>query len=199
MRGSTPGTREFASLSYRFHNLLPVTESLSTPGRKTPPRSTTKPTSAAAPRLDRYPTVDLCQPIPILSVSAEALTTRLLHGQIETVRLTVKNTGQVGLQRLQGMSSRPESGFFLPSGLADEEPGPPQESKIDVANEIGGGSATVALMDDGDVLGPGQEREIDIVLRGNQVGETVCKWLFAYESTSLASVSITCLSRRSIP
>lgn len=174
IQGHSEGDFEFVSLEYRFHNLLPITESLSVPTRTTAGSSSSSPV--------RLPTVSLRPPIPILTVKSDQLPSKLFHGQFVTGRLKVRNDGQVGLKRLRGISDQPEITLFSSSSPSNATTMMKKEEdtfRLVVGNEIRE-NESVELIEQ---LGPGEEREIEVMVRGNEVGTKEVKWLFAYEST----------------
>ncbi|GAA5899344.1 Trs85p [Sporobolomyces salmoneus] len=182
MRGVTAGTYRFPTLSYRFHNLLPVTESLASPASRKSESSRT-----AIMQEDVVPTAELCRPIPVLSISTDQLAQRLLHGQIETTRLKFKNTGQIAIKGLKGTCSNSEIGFFLTKGNESLEGSVSEDDsgkKVKIDNSMRHTVTTQTLLREGETIEPGQEGEIEIAMRGDSVGEHEVKWLFCYESTS---------------
>jgi len=80
------------------------------------------------------------------------------------------------MSKLRVMSSNPEITLFRPDGLDRNSEG--REGSVRVGNEIRD-NASIDLVEE---LGPGEEREIEVIVRGNQVGSVEVKWLFAYES-----------------
>lgn len=99
-----------------------------------------------------------------------------MHGQSLIERVKVRNDGQVGMRKLRVISSNPEVTLFRSNGLDRKSEG--REGSVRVGNEIRD-NASVDLVEE---LGPGEEREIEVVVKGNQVGSVEVKWLFAYES-----------------
>lgn len=136
-------------------------------------------------------------PIPILSlIEIEKLPQRLLHGQLETRKIRLKNTGQVTIRGLRGVCSNPEIGFFNSgnSGEAESSLDGAGGDKVKVDNVIKKNQVEWLMKED-EELGPGEEVELGISLRGNQVGEKLLKWLFIFESpVSFLSLSIYFLS-----
>jgi len=89
----------------------------------------------------------------------------------------VSNAGQVGMRGLRVISSNPEITFFRPGASSVESKG--DGGRVRVGNEIRDNSS-VNLVEE---LRPDEEKEVEVIVRGNQVGSVEVKWLFAYEST----------------
>ncbi|GAA5923269.1 TRAPP III-specific subunit 85 family protein [Sporobolomyces koalae] len=189
IRGSQAGAYEFASLSYRFHNLLPVNESLSIPLRATPLSITPAPTASNPTPAAKVslPTVELLRPIPILSVSTLSLPNQVFHGQTQICKLKLQNKGQVGMKGIQGVSSNPAIAFFCPptTSVRDLYPSPKDSTNqepINTENKLRN-NRPVELLASGTTLEPGEAVEVELVFRGDEIAEHQLQWLFAYEST----------------
>lgn len=112
-----------------------------------------------------------------MTVSSEGVEGRFVHGQSLIKRVRVRNDGQVGMRGLRVISSNPEITFFRPDASSVESKG--DGAGVRAGNEIRDNSS-VNLVEE---LRPGEEKEIQVIVRGNQVGLVEVKWLFAYEST----------------
>jgi len=119
--------------------------------------------------------------------------------------LKIKNTGQVALKRLRGISSNPQFGFFdvdydnkgndenetvLTTTMTTENKKNKQKETIRIDNSLRRSDLTTLWTRDGETLEPGEEREVRVALRGDRVGEQDIKWLFVYESVSPSNVSL---------
>ncbi|GAA6018193.1 hypothetical protein JCM11491_005627 [Sporobolomyces phaffii] len=171
VRGRTVGVYEFTSLSYHFHNLLPVSEALS------------KPTS-----------VRIGEPVPLLTISIEETSAPsvfgLMHGQSRVVTFRFKNAGQIGMKRLRGVTRNPEFATFVRDdnngGERDARDGK-EANIVKMANELGWNKSTSSSSGGrllAEELIPGGETRIRVLLRGDRVGDQLVKFLFTYESSS---------------
>ncbi|GAA5861311.1 hypothetical protein JCM1840_005328 [Sporobolomyces johnsonii] len=183
VRAATLGTFTFLSLSYRFNDLLPVTESLVLPVKPTALATPGKPASAAK---SSALTVKLRAPIPVLSVELEGLPSRLFNGETRVAALAVRNTGQVPLVNLQALCSHPSFALFLPASSASTDdiytPSASQDTPASctIPNQISP-NTPFPLLEPGEALQPGDVREVRVLCRGDAVGEHVLRCLFAFE------------------
>ncbi|GAA5949848.1 hypothetical protein JCM3765_007713 [Sporobolomyces pararoseus] len=185
MKSLKSKTFQFRSISYKFHNLLPVFEPLSFSSRKLL-NSKNKKTNSSLEEKVQFPTVEVLDPIPILSIiEFEDLPQRLLHGQSETRKIKLKNIGQVTIKQLRGICSNPEIARFFDT--IDEQGEEEEETlveggKFKVNNTIRNNQASKLMKEDDDELKPQEEIQVEISLRGHKVGEKWLKWLFVFES-----------------
>ncbi|GAA5918451.1 hypothetical protein JCM1841_003975 [Sporobolomyces salmonicolor] len=183
IRAATLGTFTFLSLSYRFNDLLPVTESLVLPVKPTALATPGKPAAAAK---SSALTVKIRAPIPVLSVELPGLPSRLFNGETRVAALMVRNTGQVPLVNLQALCSHPSFALFLPasSAVTDDvyNPSALQDTPTSrmISNHISPNTPFL-LLEPGEALQPGEGREVRVLCRGDAVGEQVLRYLFAFE------------------
>ncbi|GAA6061352.1 hypothetical protein JCM10212_004833 [Sporobolomyces blumeae] len=186
LRGTQIGTYAFPSISYRFHNLLPVTETLATAVRaSTSPRTDTS--KAAVNPQPSVPTVTLRPPIPILSVSTAALPRRLFHGETRRVSVKLKNEGRVALSNLQAVSSSPEIAVLAEKAASESNPEPASSPRSFRTSNAISETEPARLTGVGQTIEPGGELDVEVDVRGDEVGSRTLDWLFAYQSTDASS------------
>lgn len=103
-------TFKFTSVTFRFNDLLPCTESLI----KKPKRLNATRDQLVTPTYaeDTSLSVIIRSPIPILSISLDELPDNLYAGEARMTSITLTNTGQVALIDLKAICSHPSFILF---------------------------------------------------------------------------------------
>ncbi|BGP12587.1 hypothetical protein JCM10213v2_000504 [Rhodosporidiobolus nylandii] len=195
IRAHRLGTYTILSVSYLFASLLPVREPLSSPSarysRPTLP-APGKPSTRAPNPLQ----IKVVPAVPVLSVEIageEGLPERLVEGEMRRVTVKVENAGGVPIQELHALVSHPSFAFISPAPAA-ANPSAPRTS-VPVANHLRA-NKSVALLEEGRVVQPGEELEVEVLCRGSEVGEVELQWLFAFKAAE--DDSSECFSTRAV-
>lgn len=178
VRATALGSFAFTSVSYRFNDLLPTTESLvRKPTRLSDTRDQLKTATYVA---DVSLAVTIQPPVPILNVSLEQLPAQLGAGEMRRVALRVTNCGQVGLTRLRAVCGEPSVALFLTEGEEVGSVSAEGRERVTVSNSLSAGGSTVLPLG-GDVLAPGASVEVPLLLRGDSAGHHTLRWMFAFQ------------------
>ncbi|BGP21457.1 (transport protein particle) complex protein Trs85 [Rhodotorula toruloides] len=168
------GSLTFRSLSYRFSNLLPVTESFITRYSKPSPPAPNKPSSRTPISLK----VHVRAPVPVLSVEMDSLPQKLFHGEMQEVQIKVVNAGQVPLADLHLVCSHP--------GFVHLDPAPistPVDKQLTCDNSLSP-SPPFSLLPNGRTLASGDSLSISLRYFGDLPGSHTIRWLFAFRTSA---------------
>ncbi|GAA5969255.1 hypothetical protein JCM11641_007530 [Rhodosporidiobolus odoratus] len=193
IRARTLGTYTFHSLSYLFASLLPVTEQLSSPSVRFSKPSHPVPGKPSIRSPDPL-TVTIKQPVPVLSVEVGGLPERMVQGEMRTVEIGVENVGGVAMSELHAICSQPSFALISPAFTS-----PATLSREDGTTAVPDclrSNSPVPLLPQGKVLQPGERVEVEVLCRGDQVGEVELKWLFAFKGVE--DDSNECYSTRAV-
>ncbi|GAA6008142.1 uncharacterized protein JCM10292_001859 [Rhodotorula paludigena] len=172
IRAAALGSFTFRSLSYRFSDLLPVTESLTARYSKPTPAQPNKPSVRRTLPLK----VRVRAPVPVLSVALDELQPKLFHGETQLVNLKLTNAGQVPLADLHGAVSHPSFVHLDPPSDSV-----PSTSSHVVPNHLAPPDPS-RLLDTDRVLGPGESLTIQLLYRADRVGLHHLLFLFAFRA-----------------
>ncbi|BGP28622.1 hypothetical protein JCM10296v2_000358 [Rhodotorula toruloides] len=167
------GSFTFRSLSYRFSNLLPVTETLLARYSKPSPPAPNKPSSRTMIPLK----VHVRAPVPVLSVDMDALPQKLFHGEMRDAQVKVVNAGQVPLADLHLACSYP--GFVH----LDSAASPAITDSLLACDNSLSPLPPFSLLPNSRILAPGESLSISLKYRGDLPGAHAIRWLFAFRSS----------------
>lgn len=169
---TTLGSFTFRSLSYRFSDLLPVTESLLARYSKPSPSAPNKPSSRTPVPLE----VHVRAPVPVLSIEMDTLPQKLFHGEMQEAQIKVVNAGQVPLADLHLACSHP--GFVHLSSATTPTS---TDARLMCDNSLSP-RPPFGLLPNGRTLAPGESLDISLQYRGDLPGSHTIRWLFAFRS-----------------
>ncbi|BGO99248.1 hypothetical protein NBRC10513v2_000352 [Rhodotorula toruloides] len=167
------GSFTFRSLSYRFSNLLPVTENLLARYSKPSPPAPNKPSSRTPIPLK----VHVRAPVPVLSVELDELPQKLFHGEMRDAQIKVVNAGQVPLADLHLACSHP--GFVY----LDSATTPVLADNLLACDNSLSPLPPFSLLPNNRTLAPGDSLSISLKYRGDLPGAHAIRWLFAFRSS----------------
>lgn len=167
------GSFTFRSLSYRFSNLLPVTETLLARYSKPSPPAPNKPSSRTQIPLK----VHVRAPVPVLSVEMDALPQKLFHGEMRDAQIKVVNAGQVPLADPHLACSHP--GFVH----LDSAASPAITDSLLACDNSLSPLPPFSLLPNSRTLAPGESLSISLRYRGDLPGAHAIRWLFAFRSS----------------
>ncbi|KAK4704695.1 trafficking protein particle complex subunit 8, partial [Phenoliferia sp. Uapishka_3] len=186
IRATTLTSFSFTSLSFRFNDLLPSTETLlRRPKRLNATRGQlTSPTYAT----DSSLVVTVRSPIPRLSISFDDLPDTLLAGEGRSASIVVTNTGQVALRGLRGLCSHPSFAISRQHDQVDAYATTEDEvtSSIKISNQIPPNTPFIVPLtspDDNSAtsLASGASVVIPILCRADVQGIHNLCWLFVFQ------------------
>ncbi|BGP44635.1 hypothetical protein JCM10450v2_000449 [Rhodotorula kratochvilovae] len=173
VRAAALGTYTFRSLSYRFSNLLPVVEPLSSARWSKPSAPLPGKPSARAPR---PLTVRVRAPVPVLAVEMDDLPHQLFHGETHAAQLVLHNAGTVPLTDVHALCSHPD--FLL---LAPPSPALSSKGALPTTNDLAL-PAPAPLLLPGAALAPGASIALPVLYRGAAPGAHALRVLFAFRA-----------------
>lgn len=197
------------SLTYTFASLLPVREPLSSPSVRFSKPSVPlpgKPSVRSAMPL----VVKVRGRVAEIGVEMEevaeeekagegegrrGLPKKLFLGETVRRSITVVNTGSVAVGEVFAMCSRPEFALVLPSSASSADvytsssPSSSSSSSSSpttatIPNHLRS-NAPVSFLATGEVLQPGEKKVVEVLVRGNEVGQIDLKWLFAFRAAEV--------------
>lgn len=186
---------KFTSVSFRFNDLLPCTESLV----KKPKRlnATRNQLVTATYAEDTSLSVIIRSPIPILSISLDELPDNLYAGEARMTSITLTNTGQVALINLKAICSHPSFIIFQQhsssassSTLYNKQSASNASSTLSSPNYLIPNTPfqvplATSILSDLPTLAAGASVTVPVLCRGDAVGNHSIKFLFTF----LAAVS----------
>ncbi|GAA6031924.1 hypothetical protein JCM8097_003339 [Rhodosporidiobolus ruineniae] len=203
LRAHRLGTYTLHALSYTFASLLPVREAVSGPGVRFSRPSHPVPGKPSV-RSERPLLVRVGGEVPVLEVrlaaegegeaeeGEEGLPRRLFAGETRRVKVHLENKGKLPLGELHALCDRPEVALLLPPSSSSSSSGgediyAPSSSSFSTAGTISvpnrlRPNLPVRLLPPGKVLAPGEALDVEVLVRGDQVGEVETRWLFAFRA-----------------
>lgn len=157
------------SISYRFSGLLPVSESLAERWTTPTPARPGKPSVR-----NRIPLVaDVHAPTPRVEIDLSALPSKLFHGEMRTVTVTVRNTGKTPVTELHFLCSHPEVVSTLAPGAESAGDSRKVSNSLDTP-------PPVSLLPSARALQPGDSVPHELVVRGDAAGRRNLQFLLAF-------------------
>lgn len=185
----------FISVSFRFNDLLPCTETLV--GRPKRLNNTREQLTTATYADDTSLLVTVRSAIPLLSIDVDDLPSTLHAGETLCSSITVTNNGQVTLRDLRSLCSHPSYAIFHnnPSGSLYTPSEQPGGDSIATSNHVAPNAPeSISLSHDGQdgTLEPGTSLKIPILIRGDAFGVQTLRWIFSFRGQVSSTRAFTC-------
>ncbi|KAM0755961.1 hypothetical protein T439DRAFT_376232 [Meredithblackwellia eburnea MCA 4105] len=179
VRATTLTNFSFTSLSYRFSDLLPCTESLSGPPKRLFATRDQLHTPTYAP--SKALAVTVRTPIPVLVVSFDELPETLYAGEVRMVNLEITNAGQVPLVDLNCVCSHPSFAFFPSQQSTFYTPiSAESSSTIRISNQLSPNTPFSIPLEQ-NTLQAGTSVKVPVVFRADMQGRHRFSWLFVFQ------------------
>ncbi|KAI5480856.1 (transport protein particle) complex protein Trs85 [Pseudohyphozyma bogoriensis] len=186
VRATSLVTFGFTSVSFRFNDLLPCTETLIS--RSKPLSGPVGPDKTNSSEAQPSLKITIRSPVPILEVSLDQLPSELYAGEVKLVNITVVNAGEVDLVDLRSLCSHPSFALFLPPSPAVDVVYAPSQKRNDapikIPNQLVPNTPFSISLGPSNTLAPGASVTIPFLLRGDAQGSHTLKWLFGFRGSA---------------